>query len=165
MGRRIRVLWEGSEYRGRGRETIWDGNAELTGNIFDNLIAVNRYNPDKRFEQTAPGRVEWEALTTGGFGGFDAVLADPDVGILKIDTALVKEEIAIKDIGRDELVFANGGINRRIRIFRLPDENPHYSATVERRIELVDDRDNALYVRITHEDGHFVWSSPIYIFR
>ena len=30
---------------------------------------------------------------------------------------------------------------------------------------LGDDKDNALYVRITHEDGHFVWSSPIYIFR
>lgn len=163
LGRRIRILWEGSEYRGRGRETIWDGCAELNGNSFDNLLPVNRYNPDKRFEQTAPGRLEWEALTTGGFGGFDAVLSDPMAGSLKIDTALVKEEIAIKDIGRDELVFANGGIDRRIRIFRLPDENPHYATTLERRIELADDRDNALYVRITHEDGHFVWSSPIYI--
>lgn len=163
LGRRIRVLWEGSEYRGRGRETIWDGHAELTGNSFRQLNPVNRYNPDKRFEQTAPGRVEWEALTTGGFGGFDAVLEDPQTGILKIDTALVKEEILIKDIGFDELVYANGGIDRRIRVFRLPDENPHTAVTLERRIKLVNDRDNALYVRITHEDGHFVWSSPIYI--
>ena len=31
LGRRIRILWEGSEYRGRGRETIWDGHAELSG--------------------------------------------------------------------------------------------------------------------------------------
>ena len=164
LGRRIRVLWEGSEYRGRGRETIWDGHAELTANSFQKLNPVNRYNPDKRFEQTAPGRVEWEALTTGGFGGFDAVLEDPQAGVLKIDTALVKEEIAIKDIGRDELVFANGGIDRRIRIFRLPDVNPHNAVTIERRVKLQDNRDNALYVRITHEDGHFVWSSPIYIF-
>jgi hypothetical protein len=165
LGRRIRVLWEGSEYRGRGRETIWDGYAELTGNAFEGLTPVNRYNPGKRFEQTAPGRVDWAALTTGGFGGFDAVLEDPEAGTLKIDTALIKKEIAIKDIGRDELIFANGGIDRRIRIFRLPDENPHFKVTLERRIKLVGDRDNALYVRITHEDGNFVWSSPIYIFR
>ena len=104
-------------------------------------------------------------MTTGGFGGFDAVLEHPRAGTIKIDTALVKQEIAIKDIGRDELIFANGGIGRRIRIFRLPDKNPHYTATLERRIKLVNDRDNALYVRVTHEDGHFVWSSPIYIFR
>jgi len=165
LGRRIRVLWEGSEYRGRGRETIWDGFAELSGNTFEGLSPINRFNLDKRFDQTAPGRVEWTALTTGGFGGFDAVLADPDAGVLKIDTALVKEEIAIKDIGRDEMVFANGGIDRRIRIFRMPDENPHRSLILERRIVLKNDRDNALYVRVTHEDGHFTWSSPIYIFR
>ena len=165
LGRRIRILWEGSEYRGRGRETIWDGNAELTGNIFRNLKPINRYNPDKLFKQTAPNRVEWAALTTGGFGGFDATLDDSQAGIFKINTKLVKEEISIRDIGLNELIFANGGIDRRIRIFRLPDVNPHFAITLERRIKLADERDNALYARVTHEDGHFAWSSPIYIFR
>jgi hypothetical protein len=165
LGRRIRILWEGSEYRGRGRETIWDGHAELSGNSFEQLTPINRYNLDKKFEQMGPGRVEWAALTTGGFGGLDALLTDPQNGMLKIDTALVKEEVAVSDIGRDEIIFANGGIDRRIRIFRLPDENLHYAVTLERRIKLVGDRDNALYVRVTHEDGHFTWSSPIYIFR
>lgn len=165
LGRRIRILWEGSEYRGRGRETIWDGHAELHDNTFLNLSPINHYNLNKRFEQVESRRVEWEALTTGGFGGFEAILEDGQAGTLKIDTALIQEEIPIKDIGRDELVFANGGIDRRIRIFRMPDENPHSTATLERRIKLAGDRDNGLYVRITHEDGHFVWSSPIYIFR
>jgi len=165
LGSRIRVLWEGSEYRGRGRETIWDGYAELSGNSFKSVDPVNRYNLDKQFEQTTESRLEWQALTTGGFGGFDAVLNDPQNGVLKINTDLVKEDIAIADIGRDELIFANGGIDRRIRVFRLPDENPHYSAKLSRRIKLVNDRDNALYVRITTEDGHFTWSSPVYIFR
>ncbi|MYD78678.1 MAG: DUF3604 domain-containing protein [Gammaproteobacteria bacterium] len=165
LGRRIRVLWEGSEYRGRGRETVWDGFAQLTDNEFESLTPINRYNLDKKFEQTENGRVEWTALTTGGFGGFDAILKSPYAGTLEINTHLVKESISIEDIGRDELVFANGGIDRRIRIFRLPDVNPHYRESLKRKIELVDHRDNALYVRITHEDGHFTWSSPIYIYR
>jgi hypothetical protein len=29
LGRRLRVLWEGSEYRGRGRETMWKGEIAL----------------------------------------------------------------------------------------------------------------------------------------
>ena len=164
LGRRIRVLWEGSEYRGRGRETIWDGFAQLTDNEFESLTPINRYNLDKKFEQTGTGRVEWTALTTGGFGGFDAILKSPYAGTLEINTQLVKESISIEDIGRDELIFANGGIDRRIRIFRLPDVNPHHRETLTRRIQLVDHCDNALYVRITHEDGHFTWSSPIYIY-
>ncbi len=164
LGRRIRVLWEGSEYRGRGRETVWDGSAELSGNAFERLEPINRFNLDKQFEQTGAGRLEWSALTTGGFGGFDAWLTDAEGGTLKIDTDLVKQEIAVKDIGRDEMIFANGGIDRRIRIFRLPDENPHRIVTIERRLKVHPDRDNAYYVRITQEDGHFIWSSPVYVF-
>jgi hypothetical protein len=165
LGRRIRVIWEGSEYRGRGRETIWDGHAELTGNTFESLTPINRFNLDKRFEQSAPGRVDWSALTTGGFGGFEAPLQDARKGSLEIDTALIQQTIAVDSIGRDELVFENGGIERRIRIFRLPDDNPHIALHIEREIPLFDDRDNALYVRVTFEDGHYAWSSPIYLFR
>jgi hypothetical protein len=165
LGRRIRVIWEGSEYRGRGRETVWDGYAELTDNAFESLTPINRFNLDKRFQQSAPERVDWSALTTGGFGGFEAVLRDASAGSLEINTALIQQNIAIDSIGRDELIFANGGIDRRIRVFRLPDDNPHRALRIEREIPLVDDRDNALYVRVTFEDGHYAWSSPIYLFR
>jgi hypothetical protein len=165
LGRRIRVIWEGSEYRGRGRETVWDGFAELTDNAFERLHPINRYNLDKPFDHVAPERLEWQALTTGGFGGFDAWLKDPHKGTLKIDTALVKQEIAVESIGRDEMIFANGGIDRRIRIFRLPDENTQKVAKLERRLKVHPDRDNAYYVRITQEDGHFIWSSPVYVFK
>ena len=103
-------------------------------------------------------------MTTGGFGGFDAVLEDAQQGILKIDTALVKQDIHIQDIGQDELIFENGGIERRIRVFRLPDINPHRAVKLERKIKLQEHQDNALYVRVTFEDGHYAWSSPIYIF-
>ena len=61
-------------------------------------------------------------------------------------------------------MFANGGIKRQIRVFRLPDKNPHHRVRLERRIALTDDGDNALYVCITQEDGNLIWSSPIYVF-
>ena len=74
--------------------------------------------------------------------------------------------LAQKTCAPDVLVmFEAGGIARRIRVFRLPDENPHRHVTLERRIPLAGARDNALYVCLVQEDGHLVWSSPIYIFR
>jgi hypothetical protein len=165
LGRRIRVIWEGSEYRGRGRQTVWDGGCTLQGNQFDRITPINLWNLDKKLEQVGPSALTWTALTTGGFGGFDAWLADPSAGILKIDTALVTCEISIADIGRDDLVFDAGGIKRRIRVFRLPDANPHRHVRLSRRIRLKEDGDNALYICITQEDGHLIWSSPIYVFR
>ena len=165
LGRRIRVIWEGSEYRGRGRQTVWDGGCTLEGNRFERIAPLNMWNLDKKVEQTGPGTLSWTALTTGGFGGFDAWLAEPRSGTLRIDTALVKCEIAVADIGRENLVFDASGIQRRIRVFRLPDENPHRSLQLSRRVVLKDKGDNALYVCLTQEDGHLIWSSPIYVFR
>jgi hypothetical protein len=65
----------------------------------------------------------------------------------------------------DDLVFEAGGIRRRMRLFRLPDDNPHRQLRLSRRIPLKTAGDNALYVCITQEDGHLAWSSPIYVFR
>ena len=165
LGRRIRVIWEGSEYRGRGRQTVWDGSCTLAGNTFEKVQPINFWNLDKKLEQTAPGALKWAALTTGGFGGFDAWLSDASAGTLKIDTPLVKTEIRIAEIGINDSTFANGGIKRQIRIFRLPDENTQRTVRLDRKVTLVDDSDNALYVCITQEDGHLVWSSPIYVCR
>jgi len=164
LGRRIRVIWEGSEYRGRGRQTIWDGECMLTDNAFERVAPINLWNLDKKLRQTGPMTLAWEALTTGGFGGFDAWLADARSGTLRIDTPLVKREIAIADIGLEDMTFEAGGIGRRIRVFRLPDENPHRQLLLSRRIPLRKTGDNALYVCLTQEDGHLVWSSPIYVF-
>jgi hypothetical protein len=134
-------------------------------NAFERIAPINLWNLDKKLTQTGPGTLSWEALTTGGFGGFDAWLADPRSGTLRIDTALVKCEIAVAHIGLDDLVFEAGGIGRRIRMFRLPDENPHRRLHLSRRIPLKRSGDNAAYVCLTQEDGHLIWSSPIYVFR
>jgi uncharacterized protein DUF3604 len=165
LGRRIRVIWEGSEYRGRGRQTVWDGGCTLEGNSVVRFSPINMWNLDKKIVQTAPGKLGWTALTTGGFGGFDAWLADGRSGTLRIDTPLVKCEVPIADIGREDLVFNAGGIGRAIRLFRLPDDNTERRLRLTRRIKLKAQGDNALYVRLTQEDGHLIWSSPIYVFR
>lgn len=166
LGRRIRVIWEGSEYRGRGRQTIWDGTAELAGNRFERTEAINFYNLDKTLDRHGDSKLAWQALTTGGFGGFDAWLAEPKTGMLKIDTPLVKCAIPVAEIGYDDTAFeTGGGIARQLRVFRLPDENPHHRLVLDRRIKLRDAVDNALFVCLTQEDGHLVWSSPIYVFR
>src|SRR5581483_11874651 len=166
LGRRIRVIWEGSEYRGRGRQTIWDGSATLTGNRFERTAAINFYNLDKTLQRDGDAKLKWAALTTGGFGGFDAWLADPQAGTLTIDTPLVTCSIPIAEIGFEDKVFeTGGGIARRLRVFRLPDENKERRLKLERRVKLRDGQDNALYGCVTQEDGHLIWSSPIYVFR
>lgn len=163
LGKRIRVIFEGSEYRGRGRQTIWDGGAKLSGNRIERLQPINFYNLEKTVDQPDDTTLSWKALTTGGFVGFDLWLADRDAGSLSIETALVQCQLEISDIGLEDSKFEAGGIGRRVRVFRLPDDNGAMRLDVERRIALKSGADDALYVCLTQEDGHQVWSSPIYV--
>src|SRR3546814_7605759 len=76
LGARVRVLWSGAEYRGRGRQTTWIGRARFAGARVLRIAKINAWNHERRLEQTSSDTVEWDALTTGNFGGFDAVLAE-----------------------------------------------------------------------------------------
>ena len=165
IGRRIRVIWEGAEVRGRGRQTIWDGAATLEGNGFERATPINFWNLDKRLDQASPRELRWQSLTTGGFCGFDAWLTDTRSGVLRIATPHVNAEIKLAEIGAEDKVFDGGGLRRRLRVFRLPDQNRHMRATLSRRLRLKPGGDNAFYVCVTQEDGHKIWSSPIYVFR
>ena len=166
LGRRLRIIWEGSGYRGRGRQSVWDGEARLQGNRFERALPINLWNLDKRLEQPSPELLTWKALTTGGFGGADVLLADPTAGHLQIRTPFFETGMDVADIGlEDRVIGTGGGIKRQMRLFRLPEHNTTMNASLSRRIELRDDVDNALYVCVTLEDGHLVWSSPTYVMR
>jgi len=166
LGRRIRILWEGSEYRGRGRQSVWDGTATFSDNQIESFTPINLWNIDKPLKQPAPNQLAWSALTTGGFGGAELLLADARQGRLKIDTALVQADIALSDIGlHDTVLETGGGISRQMRLFRLPDENTTRTARLSRRISRSQIGEDALYVCITLADGHRIWSSPTYLMR
>jgi hypothetical protein len=165
LGRRLRMIWEGSEYRGRGRQSVWDGSATLTGNSFVRFSPINLWNLDKQLKQTSAEKLSWAALTTGGFGGADVMLEHAASGTLAIDTSLVKAQLRIEDIGlEDTLLDSGGGIARRMRLFRLPDTNDVRTARFTRRIPRTGTED-ALYICVTLEDGHRIWSSPTYLLR
>ncbi len=160
--RRIRVLWEGAEYRGRGRQTIWDGCAVLHGNRIERASAVNFLNADSPLVQEGPEQLSWKSVTTGNMAGFDVVVEDVAAGELRITTGPASASVAIGDIGLDDVVIEAGGLGRRIRLFRLPQAGCPMMLAGSLMVELARGRDNPIFVRVTQEDGHQAWSSPIY---
>ncbi len=165
LGARIRVLWEGAEYRGRFREVIWDGSAEISGNNVTGCAPINFLNRDKTLDRDG-NVVSWKALTTGNSGGFELVLETAQDGMLKLDTPLIRFEKAVSEIGLEDTVHdASGELPRFVKLYRLPDENDHRSFRFSRKIDLKEAGDNPIYVRLTQEDGTRAWTSPIYVYR
>lgn len=162
LGRRIRIVWSGAEYRGRFRMTPWDGRATLSGNAFDGAHPINFFNKDRELRHHGDSELSWESITTGNFSGFDALLADPLAGTLRLETRQGAVEIAVAEIGLEPVTFDFGGLRRKIELYRLPDANPHRRVQLDVPVALSAGKDNALYVCVTTEDGHQAWSSPIY---
>ena len=166
LGARIRLIWEGAEYRGRFREVTWDGAASFSEAAIRSAHPINFFNPDKRLEQTGARELKWQALTTGNFGGFDVLLDNGGSGSLTVSTPLVQFELALGDIGLDDRVFdASGDLPRLIRVFRVPETSGARKFQFQRPVALKAGGDNPLFIRVTLEDGTRAWTSPIYVYR
>ena len=163
-GNRIKILWGGAETRGRARMVRWDGNLSIQNNEILNVRAVNIWDADKSIRKQ-PDRLQWQSITTGGDAGVILELDEPDKGVIKIETVQGDFEVDIASIGVEPVVRDYGGLNKRIAIYKLPGE-PSPSEYIF-NLPLVDLRkgDNPIYIKMTQEDGHLAWSSPIYLVR
>ena len=166
LGDRIGMLWEGAEYRGRFRAVPWDGSAKFDSATVTSAVPVNFFNRDKTLDMPEGNTLAWKSVTTGNFAGFIAALDNSRDGSLHIDTPLITQTVALADIGyEDTELDASDVLPRGIRLFRLPDHNPHTGIRMTRTLSPIDGRDNPFYVRVTLEDGTQAWSSPVYVLR
>ena len=162
LGRRIKVEWSGAEARGRNRMATWDGSLEIKGNSIRKCTSVNFWNPDRQVTRDGPNRLVWQSVTTGGSAGVIFDLERPYAGALRIDTVQRRATCAVRSIGLAPRTWKAGGLDKQIRVYRLPD--PPRPTEYDLSLPLTDlvAGDNPIYVCVGQEDGHRAWSSPIY---
>jgi hypothetical protein len=162
---RVRMTMEGAEYRGRARTTVWDGSLSISGNEIKEARMFNNWNLDRGIRSARDTQVDWKAVTTGNVCGIDLWLADPRSGSIAIETPHVSPEIAIADVGLEETVFEAGGLERKVKVYRLPDDPGEVRLKHNMTVSVQPQGDTPLFVRVTQVDGHRAWSSPVYLVR
>lgn len=165
LGQRVRVLWSGAEYRGRGRDTSWKGRARFEGTRIARMEKINAWNHERLLRVDGGDSVVFDAITTGNYGGFDAWLEDAAAATVDIVTNHGSVRVPVAELGDRDHVMEAGGLDRRITVFRLPDRMEGRSFTGSVPIPLRGDGDNPLWVSVYTEDGFQAWSSPVYAFR
>jgi hypothetical protein len=165
LGSRVRLVYEGAEYRGRARTTTWDGTLSLEGNSIVRASVINNWNLDRGIVQQAPQMLTWKAVTTGNYGAIDLWLGVPGEGRLSFKTMPVSGATSVAELGIEPRNFPAGGLDRVVRLQRLPDTIKERRVALKRRVKVRPSGDTRLYVRAQQEDGHRMWSSPIYFFR
>jgi hypothetical protein len=164
LGRRVRILWQGAEYRGRGRETHWQVKLALKGNRFSRYAPVNFLNPERQVRETATGTaLACASVTTGNLAGLDLWLDAAHVGTLAVKTNVVSGEVDLAQLADDLTVFDGGGLGRRVCVYRLPEMDWSRRLTLDHVVTFAGGTDLPVYLRVTQSDGHQAWSSPIYL--
>jgi hypothetical protein len=163
LGRRVRILWQGAEYRGRGRETVWQGKLTLSGNRLARFAPVNFLNPEREVREPVPGTLTWTAVTTGNLAGIDLWLDDARHGAISVETNVVSGTVELAALGDDTVAFEGGGLGRRLSVYRLPDDAWGRRVTVDHTVTFPGGADLPVYLRVTQADGNQAWTSPIYL--
>jgi Protein of unknown function (DUF3604) len=165
LGERIRVLWSGAEYRGRGRTTDWKGRARFVGATIRRMEKINIWNHERMVALQGSDTVQFDTITTGNYGGFDVWLDGGQGGRLDLVSNHGALTMALDDIGLEDIIMEAGGLERRIKVFRLPNDNPQREMTASVEIALRPVGDNPIWVSVYTEDGFQAWSSPIFAYR
>jgi hypothetical protein len=165
LGARVRLVYQGAEYRGRARTTTWDGGLAVEGNTIVRACAFNNWNLDRGLQRQNEAGIAWKAVTTGNFGGIDLWFGRGTQGRISFETRHARGSRTIASLGLEEHIFSAGGLDRAIKLYRLPERMTETRMRITRRIPLREDRDTRLLVRVTQEDGHRAWTSPVYLFR
>jgi hypothetical protein len=164
LGRRVRVLWQGAEYRGRGRETHWQGQLTVEGNRIVRFSPVNFLNPERQVRETAPGcSLAWSSVTTGNLAGIDLWLDEARRGTLALETTIVSGSVDLATLADDAVAFDGGGLGRKLSVYRLPETAWSRRVALDHGVRFGGGPDLPVYVRVTQADGHQAWSSPIYL--
>jgi len=165
LGARIRLVYEGAEYRGRARTTNWDGSLEISGNRIERTAVINHWNLDRGIQRQDDTSLAWKAVTTGNYGAIDVWLEKAAQGSLSFRTTPVSGTAEIAALGIVPLVFEAGGLERAIRLQRLPAVMTGRRLSLRRKVNVPKGGEARLFVRVQQEDGHRMWSSPIYLLR
>jgi hypothetical protein len=162
LGNRIKIVWSGAEVRGRARMVAWDGHLHVKGNALLQASAINFWNPGRPLDIHG-SRVEWKSITTGGTAGMILTLSDPYTGSLELETPQGHVECSLDSIGYEPRTWHYGGVRKQMDIYRLPHQPGSREFSFALPLGDLHKGDNPIYIRMTQEDGHMAWTSPIYV--
>ena len=164
LGNRVRVIWSGAEYRGRGRNSRWLGRANLDAAKILRMEPINRWNPERPLELRGVQQAIWDSVTTGNLAGMDLWL-DGLAGDCHLTTNLGEMGVDLSSLGLDAMIASFGGLARQLCVTRLPDTALARNLRFQRNVSLNAQGDTPIWICVTTEDGHQAWSSPIYLFQ
>lgn len=160
--RRIRLSWQGSRMRGRGRRVTWDGLIRISGAMLVSAATVAfDAKTDGILHQTRH-ELRFKSSTTGDTDGIDLYLDQSERGTIIFDSQVGRCEVNLADLSPKKQ-FNFGGLGMQLWVERYPEQLTEYEASLSETISPPAGQTTPYFVKVVQTDGHMAWSSPIYI--
>ena len=144
----------------------WDVSANFSDGKINRINAINFWNPNRQPQLVSANRAHWKTVTTGGASSVDFWLDEVALaGNIDVQTNFESWSSAVSEVKENGFTVDCGGMDIRLHIERLPDVLDVRSVSGEQSFKLEHQSERRLYIRVTQEDGHQAWSSPIYVQR
>ena len=159
---RLKIVWSGASGKGRGRQTVWDGELSIDKG---RIVAESDYASNLSWQGITDRNeksVKWRSTTSGDYKGIIVDLDVPEDAVMTLSAGPVTLSFAMKEIQPVKIIEA-GGIEQRVVISRVPQGEPSSNATFKYTDNAVQKGLNAYWVKVTQNDGGMAWSSPIFI--
>lgn len=157
----VKLLWAGSEVRGRARFVDWKGGLRVTGARLQRFDAVNFHRPDEQPCRVSKQEISWNGRTAGGVQGLILHLNKLS-GTIAFKTSRKSLELDISKLSRRQSVFPAGGLDARVEACLTSTGHSPTGCELEFPIK-GPARKTSLLVKIVQRDGHMAWSSPIFM--
>lgn len=161
--RRLRISWQGSRIRGRGRRVTWDGFIRASGVT---IVAAEPVAFDAKTDglttRTAH-ELTFKSSTAGDTDGIDLVLDQPDRGALVFDAPVGRCEVELSELQQTPKRFNFGGLGMQVCFERYPENLADEAISLVETIEPPAGQTTPYFVKLIQADGHMAWSSPIYL--
>ena len=141
----------------------WDGGLRVRNNAILDASPINFWNANQPLEKIGSHQLAWKSITTGGVTGVILALEKSDAGLLEMDTLQHQVECEIASVGLEPIVWECGGLQKEIKVYRLPDRLRSCEFAFALPLTKLHEGDNPIYIRMTQEDGHMAWTSPVYL--
>jgi len=159
----IRVSWSGARVKGRAREARWDGALSVARN---RIVTAEPYafdGPAEGITEQTESEVHWRSRTCGDADGVILHVATAWEGTLAFSSAIAAFELRLRDLQDEPFVVEAGGLGLRVVVEATPDTNGSKDMDFTWTDTEAAEGEQAYWVRVTQEDGHKAWSSPIFV--
>jgi hypothetical protein len=164
---RLRIGWTGARIRARRRLTRWDGTLTLgSAAAGGRLLGATGWGfdrPDHGILAADVRQVRWCSDTAGDWDGIVVEVEGGEDLPLTFTSGPATFAFRPADVAGAPLEVDAGGVGQRVVVERDPGQSQPRAAAFTYRDERPPAGRHPYFVRVTQQDGHVAWSSPIYV--